>query len=381
MRSRKRNNSEGLPEVYVFTDKYIDDIEQMLISGHIKNIPSIKDLKKKTGMKFPRVKDCPIVIDMYNKLHNRPAPVYNILGSRLVYKSPKGTMIPKGTCFPESVLNFYKSELTVGTDTITTYRFGTHNHHFKSIDDFKKVFVKSAGKKELKKPFINISLLGLCNTSPCDTLAKSSRLPTFAREAFRENSIINIEKNYNKSLNSLSQTRSRSAFRFETIFIPIRPQKFLGKTWGLMDKENLDSIDFDKHFNNMRMMAVKGIKDPIGENTFKTLVNIFAYHFNFCKNEYNMGFHCRSSKDRTSVLDAIAKATYYYLMTQKQKSPDKKVIIDYKKIRKLVPYFLLIGLIIAYRSTRVVGLKIKLLPLAKYLLEPKLIEFFSGVYA
>lgn len=349
--------------VYKISDNYIQHIEDMLENGihdlSIIDIPSLKNIEKMYGIKFPTFKNCNYVKKkIYKKTPNLK---FRILNSELVYSAADNTKIAKGTCFDNmKIYNFYKTKMSCNGENIVTYRYGTDINNFNDIKDFEHVFRASKGNTSM--PFININLMGLCNTKSCKRIS-NLKLPKVVRDSLRENRIIDIEKNSNRI--------PKNNFKFYTLIFPVRPQSFFNIKIGDPTLENLHKTD-DLCFNDMLDIVHK--MKLSGSSMFKIIVDIFVHYYFNCHKTHNLGIHCKSGKDRTSIIDAIQKATFYYLMNSRSNK------IDYETIREFVPYYLIVGLVIAYRSTGVIGIKLKRLPLAKFILNKQQIDFFAGVY-
>jgi hypothetical protein len=281
--------------------------------------------------------------------------VYNIHNSKLVYSAMNGSGIAKGTCFKDIVFpNLYRVDQYVNGQKITSYRCGMTNRCkskdlkvlVKTINNNRKPLTYRGQKKEDK--LIVISLLGYCTTRACSIvkkLAKTNILPDAVTDSINEDSIIS----------EIQETTS-----LLPLFVPIRPQsiKVAGFTIKLSKDRPEARDDDDPHYKIMNdMISMNNAK-----SVFRSIVNIAEYYYGI-KDRYNLLVACRSGKDRTTIVDAIVRATFNCLMTKRK--------VDYEYIRKTSKEFINPGLVIAYFSTGAYGLKIKQLSLAHYILSNK----------
>jgi hypothetical protein len=270
---------------------------------------------------------------------------YKICNSRLVYSSvlDKKSGISKGTCFRDYVFpNLYRCDQYSNNKHIVTYRCGITPNS--TANDFKKL-------TNSKKPFIIISLLGACTTAVCDlvkTIGYTGLLPKSAYNSLIEDKTIELEKRLNYIL---------------PLFIPIRSQiiQLAGPLHITLSYTNPETTR--KNIDHTIMKKMISVKDAASE--FKSIVDISEYYYNR-KDKYTFLVHCRSGKDRTNITHAIILATNDCLMTHG--------FIDYTLIRKNSWKFVEPGLIIAFFSTGIYGLKIKQLELAHYIMTDKQVK-------
>lgn len=241
--------------------------------------------------------------------------------------------ISKGTMFKNEdipVVNLYEIVTKCGKISFPTVRYGTpmNKDPAATVNYIKKLYPNSK----------IVSLLGNCEGVICKTMFKGMGLiDDLAKEpAFSE-----IEKKLGVSIFPIGQ-------------------------YGM-------GANSSTSMNN---------SSP--KETFKSIVNLSVEHYLSCMNgnPYVLAFHCKSGKDRTSVFDAINKATYFYLCnrTTNRRINNQLTDHDYESIRQLISLFLLFGLIIAYNSTGLIGLKIYSNPVARYVLDHNSYAFFKGVY-
>ena len=299
------------------------------------------------------------------------------------------------------IVNFYQCNQKYNNNTnnkkkynigINTYRFGTPVIYFNNVNEIIKNILYFEKKK---KKIICISLLSPCDNIPCKTLgaiakplSKISSLFKKGLNATKEQNIIDIEQkaNINKFDNNIE---------LYSIIFPLSSQRYSGVGSKILivniNTYNYNKTKYKSFINNNKVNKIYDFidinNDLSGEKSFKSIVKIAIYYFTYLKNEYILSYHCKSGKDRTSIYDAITQSTFYYLNTnkfhKKQMKLDENIDIDetiFINIKQLSKQFLIYGLIIAYNSTSIVGLKLKNIPIAKYIFNdsPDLLSLFIG---
>ena len=350
-----------------------------------------------------------------NNKHNLPL-TYNINNNTIMKYSgynmqsennnnnKKYSDISVGTFYLDNkpqIVNFYQCNQKYKNDTnnnkninidINTYRFGTPVLYFNNVNEIIKNILYFEKKK---KKIICISLLSPCNNISCKTLgaiaqplSKISSLFKKGLYATKEQNIINIEQHANI-------TKFNNNIEFYSIVFPLSSQKYTSVGSKILlvniNTYNYNKNKYKKFINNNEVSKIYDLidinNDINGEKSFKSIVKIAIYYFIYLKNEYILSYHCKSGKDRTSIYDAITQATFYYLNTNKfynkQMKLDENINIDksiFINIKQLSKHFLIYGLIIAYNSTSIVGLKLKNIPIAKYIFNdsPELLSLFIG---
>ncbi len=293
---------------------------------------------------------------LYNSLkkeHFGPLK-YHIHNSDLIYTSVDGLNlgISKGTSFQNLVFpNFYRIDQKINSSKVTTFRVGmTNNVTKKDLVNLSNIIYNNRPVKNDGPSLIVLSLLGLCNTKVCKIarfLANMHLLPQSVGSSLNEDHSIRLEQLTKQIL---------------PLFIPIRPQSIkIGPIKiGLSNSDKIpiaDRPDDTHHTNLKKLLDLSSTK-----NMFRSIVDIGNYYYSI-RDQYNLLIHCRSSKDRSGVVDSILHATFNCIVTKKK--------VDYNYIRKTSKDFLSPSLIIAYFSTGIYGLKLKQLSLAHYILSDK----------
>jgi len=290
--------------------------------------------------------------------------------------SPKQCVIAKGTCFVETehpkIINFYKCD----NRSVITYRFGTPvdtSFPTSSTSPSKNItsdIISKIREFDPVKKIICISLLTPCNSLSCRTTSKFFRNVGYdvskkrkgtiysLNVALREHDIISQEKEKNKNFYHISFPLSSSS-KFGVSIFDVKKLNIYSPKSEIA--ELIDLIDL-----------------TTTESTFKSIINIaFLYFFKF-KNSFVLSYHCKSGKDRSSVYDCVTQATFYYLIEKRYKENKLLSEDDYESIRKYSEKYLLFGLLIGFYSTGVIGLKLKNLPVSKYIMgnNTNLLDFF-----
>jgi hypothetical protein len=278
--------------------------------------------------------------------------------------------------------------MTIPNET-ETFRFGTPVHYFKDIS---KVVENIEKFNTNKKKIVCVSLLSPCNSKACKSFAvvakpvsKVSTLFKKGLNATKENNIIEME------LDACNQMFGKNNdVQYYTILFPLSSQKYVGAfSSALPIKPNTYIYEKERYQNKIEDAKIRKIYDYIdvnddstGEKSFKSIVKIAVYYYYHLRNDTILCYHCKSGKDRTSVFDSIVQSTFYYL----SKNPNVRNVNQindnmYDTIKDYCKKFLICGLIIAFYSTSVVGLKLKNIPVAKKYIfknQTELFEKFIG---
>ena len=112
------------------------------------------------------------------------------------------------------------------------------------------------------------------------------------------------------------------------------------------------------------------------EELFRVIVDIAAIYFMLTfrgkfRPGYQLTIHCKSSKDRSGLVDAIVKATHEFLFLGNTE-------IDYDAIKSRVSYWILYGLVIANHYTGGFGLKLDYVSLARYVFTIEKLNYLRG---
>jgi len=87
----------------------------------------------------------------------------------------------------------------------------------------------------------------------------------------------------------------------------------------------------------------------------KIIADITKYKY---FNDFILGYHCKSGKDRTSVCDAIVQATFFYIRKQKKINKEYEFTPeDYKTIKQYALSFLYYGYFILFYNYGLLGFK------------------------
>jgi hypothetical protein len=334
---------------------YIKFIEKILVEDkHFSELSYINKIVRNPNKIF-----CKDNMDIYRKNSKKKPLIYGLFGIPTRYQSDLGYKISKGTCFNSvfdpRIYNFYRIDLL----HYTTYRFGFN------VDNFNKESVHDLLHKiNNDKKTLCITLIGNCNTNICKVMVNATYRMSKAIDSIRkEEYVISRKKEYIHE-------------KFLPIFLPLRSQYLGPLKMGTLHSSN----DTDKHQTMINKIIKHYYTDSssIAKNLFDCIVDISLYHYFVCKDEYNLAFSCKSGKDRTSIADAINKATIAHVIKDDVSDPRQ---VDRSKIRFMCKYYLLIGLLIAYYSTSLFGLKLKTIPTARYILTDHEYNFFLGIYS
>lgn len=371
-----------------FYDTYIQDLKDKLYKDlFTTSLPKIKkhDIKDDSE----RIYDA---IQYYKNHYEEKPKKYKInQKSTIQYlaktKEDKIVSITTGTFslqYKPTIVNFYEVISNYHGKKFITYRFGTPLHYFHDVQDIITHFKQF---QSTKKKFISISLITPCNTPFCKAVHSTFKhIKNFAKpihsayDSTLENKIIDIELKANN--------HKFLGITYYTILFPLTQQHYKGVGYRLISDTGIYKFNKKKYKQMIKDKKVAKLYDFIhldetsdGETGFKSIVQMTSYYYLHLRQKYALGYHCRSGKDRTSVFDAIVQSTFYYLSSLKHFSKiDDINDTFYKIIREYSKKFLMYGLIIAFYSTGVVGLKLKTVPIAKYIFEDniQLFDRFVG---
>jgi hypothetical protein len=286
----------------------------------------------------------------------------------------KTVSIAKGTFYLQykpSIVNFYEVISNYNGKKFETYRFGTPLHYFHDVQDIITHFKQF---QSTKKKFISISLITPCNTPFCKTVHSTFKhIKHFAKplhsayDSTLENKIIDIELKANN--------HKFFSITYYTILFPLTQQHYKGVGHRLISDTGIYKFKKSKYKQMIKDKKVAKLYDFIhldetsdGETGFKSIVQMTCYYYLHLRQKYALGYHCRSGKDRTSVFDAIVQSTFYYISSLKHFTKMDDINESfYEMIGEYSKKFLMYGLIIAFYSTGIVGLKLKTVPIAKYI--------------
>ena len=343
----------------------------------IKNIDS-NNLKKERTLYISHLQDPSLIRNLY--LHNNftiSLESENSIGSLeyigynfiqdILKKSENGVGI--GTWINNDsdkcvvpLVNIYKSYLHINGITIENIRFGTVVKCVTETD-----LIRTVLQKLTRKKIINLSLLtycsGLCKVT--SSVLGHGSLSKINQTIKYEPYIIKNEEKLNNS-------------DFSTIFLPMASKK----SYGLISLNKPSDI---KHLNeSIKDTKVVDMLSMIDlHSQYKSIIKIFIYYFLNLKDEYVMAMHCKSAKDRTSVIDALFKSVMTVMSLKITTYHDINSIYNeiINDVEKWFPEYLKIGLVITYYSTGLYGLKIKnsvIVNDLKRILGPKF-DFYLGL--
>jgi hypothetical protein len=261
---------------------------------------------------------------------------------------------------PPQIVNFYM--VKHGLNRIRTFRFGTPVFQFHEIKEIvKRIYEFSKKEKEI----ICISLLSPCNSIGCRAFGKISKtmknyvgLMQKGYTATLEDNVIRIEQ----------RASSLPGTTFHSILFPL--SNILYKNIPFIHTYVYDTIALK---DMVQARELKVIYDKINvtdaQSQFESIVRIAHYYYTSLQDRYELSYHCKSGKDRTGIFDAIVHSTFYYIYTTNVVDESR---IDYEFIRNLAKKFLYYGLVVAFYSTGVIGLKLKNIPIARYIFHDEL---------
>jgi hypothetical protein len=408
MKKTKKNNHNRKKNNHNKTNKNINiNVLNNPLSYYVNYIVSLKKslLKNLFTTQLPKITQPQLELEpeevfenayqYYQKYHKQRPSIYIISSktkTNICYSAKNNNSIAEGTFMlqkssPE-IVNLYQVKTNYG---IETYRFGTPVYTFKHIQSILSNIHTFHSKK---KKLINISLLSPCNTNACRSLAVIAKpfannvnLLKKGLSATKEDNIIIKELNANNKI--------FNNYTYYTILFPLSSQTYTGVgskyliTSLSTYKYNKDELKEMIHNDKVKKIYdyINLENDSNGEKIFKSIVQIAMYYYLELKDEYILSYHCKSGKDRTSTFDSIIQSTFYYLYLEYNKeNRENEYFISnissdiYNKIRNYSKHFLLYGLMIAFYSTGIVGLKLKNIPVAKYIFhdDKRLFERFIG---
>lgn len=363
-----------------FYDTYIQHLKDKLYKDLFKT--TLPKLKKSLLKESPEE-----ILDHameYYKKHNQIKAKKYIINkvSNIQYiaknEEGKSVEIAKGNFYLKhkpQIVNFYQiSTKLPNTSVIKNYRFGTPVHSFKDIS---KIVEDIEEFLPTKKNLIVFSLLSPCNNKICKSFSniakKGSEVSNLLKKGF---SATTEDKIIQKELKASGKIFGKKRLHYNTILFPLSSKKYTGVGSQLI-MTDVDVFHYDKEAYKKKIKDPKVKKiydliqldnDPSGKLAFESIIRIACYFFHFLRKEYILAYHCKSGKDRTSIFDAIQQATYYYINQHKEiQSPGDLTSMDFEEIRHLAQKMLMYGLIIAFYSNGAVGLKLKNIPVAKYI--------------
>ena len=257
-----------------------------------------------------------------------------------------------------------------------------HNHNKNYIETFRfGTPIKCNPEKQIKsiisnlgtkKRTIYISLLSDCNgilcplfpaIKPFSKLAYNSRVkePSVVHEEMKQLSNL---PNYSPIFLQLSGLKKESKIARNLAGLnPNNDIKNLPLNLWMRDEFNINIREMDLNTVNPKKL-------------FHVIVDIAAIYFMLNENGkykhgYQLSLHCKSGKDRTSIVDAVVKATHEFLFLNTGQ-------INYDAIKSRVSFWILFGLVIANRSTGGFGLKLDYVPLARYIFSKEEIKYLRG---
>jgi hypothetical protein len=279
------------------------------------------------------------------------------------------SFISKGNWSEIPIVNFYQVSQKLNKndkkgdkkDIINTYRFGTkitvstdtgYNH----IKDSSLISSMIRKFEKNKKQIVCLSLLTPCNMKIGCGIRK-------------------LASSFNKKINVASIEPDIISHQLNDIHDDV---KFISFPVGSSKKMGIKLFDHEKFIKEIGKIdeLQKQFYDLMDlsntESTFKSIVKIAEFYYNNRK-KIILAYHCKSGRDRTGIFDSVVQATFYQL--------NKNGIIDYESIRNYSQFFLLFGLLIAYRGTGFIGLKLGTnKKLAEYIFKnnERMYDFFIG---
>lgn len=257
------------------------------------------------------------------------------------------------------LVNFYRSRMCRPGMYIDCLRFGIPVVNFKQ--HIKNMISKINSSR---KRSIVVSLLSDCNHKLCSLFEKSPNKALYLAQ-FVEPKIVKEEK-FQMCGNRL----------IAPIFLHLSGFPKIG---AFPSRNNLTRLNewCLEEFGIPILNQFENVNSTRPEILFKTIVDIAAVYFmlNFHgRHEYQLVIHCRSGKDRTSVVDAIVKATHEFMFYNEF----NRLQNDYEQIRRRVSFWIVFGLVIANRYTGGFGLKLDYIPLARYVFDRETFDYLRG---
>jgi len=240
------------------------------------------------------------------------------------------------------LVNIYKSKLTINKITIENIRFGTAIKCPANSDIIRSMLQKFVGKK-----IIDLSLLSFCSGLCSVTSSLFDHGPGLLKKINEtikyEPIIIKTEENLNNQ-------------NFSTVFLPMTS----GKSYGIVSvNEPTEIYKLNKSIIDEKVITMISLLDLT--DLYKSIIKMFIYYFIHLKKEYVIAIHCKSAKDRTSIVDALFKSVMTVMSEISLKNQQINDICEeiIEDVEKWFIEYLKIGLIITYYSTGLYGLKIK----------------------
>ena len=337
---------------------------------------------KELALKFAR--------EFYNLNKNKKATFRTVRGNnmKIKYESEKGFKISKGNAYDLNIINFYKTTLRFSGRDINTFRFGTPvNRNPKN--QIEAVMRKLKYKSSKKTRIIYISLISDCNGMACSLFSKTSN-----------------KKIYNSRIKEPEIVREEHRLLDNNpMFAPIFLQVSGVNTESTIIRNITQNIAGLKHSNVPENKLYDWIQEDLGheydvpnfdldtrhpEKLFKIIVDIAVIYFDlnlYSDSDYRLAIHCKSGKDRTSLVDSIIKATHEYMFNNSQNYDNQRLFnnsqnydleIDYDIIKSRVSFWILFGLVISNHSTGGFGLKLDSIPMAKYIFNRNELSYLRG---
>lgn len=290
---------------------------------------------------------------------------------KISYKSNTDNSINTDNPAADEVVEYIDNEKKIhkNRQIYTTYRFGTPSDKEDIISHIVNKLKNNYAVN--KKPKIVITLLGGCNTFVCNTYSMFNKKINIEEKI--KNRLVNFQ--INRQINDEDIINDSDMIQF--IFIPLRNRVKYGFTiydrdnFVEKDKSNIkNSPEYYKYINSNIIYNDDRYKDlSEEEEIFRKIVDISYYHFQN-KDNFDLFYHCRSGKDRTSIFDAINKSSIYYFIKNHKKLSKENYLNskDYDKIRENTSRFIIIGLIIAAISFNEFGLNVDSIGIAKHVL-------------
>jgi len=316
--------------------------------------------------------------------HSKKLSTYKINDHRTItYDKITDGAFSINKCLNEKIDNDILSMYKIENNGITTFRFGT------PLDEFKYTYGSKAGiiskKKDPDYGTFNhiIEKVGDNKSIISISLLHLLKFKIIGSQESKQKKITDAENDFNKK----QQNNDENA-RYYTVFFPIgKKTTIIGSTKDLNEKQPIDdkNLKIVQCFNKIKQYTPPPYADA--KKQFRAIVKIAKFYKDVGKDYFTLIYHCKSGKDRTSVFDAIVQATIYHFIDQSSITSsikDYKHSIkgsDYLQIKILSRKFLIYGLIITYKSTGIVGMKLSTtygsIPVGNYLFESN--EYDHGV--
>lgn len=330
---------------------------------------------KELALKFAR--------EFYNLHKNKKATFKNIgdfqdKSMKIKYESDKGFKVSKGNAYNINIINFYKTTLRFSGKDINTFRFGT------PVNRNPKTQIESVMRKlrNKKTRIIYISLISDCNGMTCALFSKTSNKKIY-NSRIKEPEIVREEHRLLDNNKMFAPIFLQiSGINTESTIIRNITQNVAGlKHSNVPDNKLYDWIheDLGPDYNN----KIFDFNTRHPKKLFKIIVDIAVIYFDLhiYSNDYSyrLAIHCKSGKDRTSLVDAIVKATHEYMFINSEKIGKFSLSnFSYEIIKSRVSFWILFGLVISNHSTGGFGLKLDSIPMAKYIFNKNELSYLRG---